>query len=49
MKLPESKTYDYTWVENARLRAAREALERKFQQKVRDMGNDAEKIKESGQ
>ncbi|XP_063692724.1 uncharacterized protein LOC134824685 [Bolinopsis microptera] len=44
-KLPESRTYEYTWVESARLREAREALEKKFQQKVRDLGDDAEKVK----
>lgn len=47
-KLPESRTYEYTWVESPRLREAREALEKKFQQKVRDLGTDADKVKESG-
>ena len=47
--MPESRTYEYTWVESPRLREAREALEKKFQQKVRDLGTDADKVKESGQ
>ena len=47
-KLPESKTFAYDWVEPPKLRAKREEYERRYQQKVRDMGSDKEKIKDAG-